>query len=129
MCAADGIVGSGAPGIDGCWLKPNRSAMSTSRLPPSFAPSGANTELHDTANAFRKVPPHASPPAFWRLNPLIVADVWIGNSVPSVTIPASSAPVAVIIFIVDPGGCSAENATPASASTCPVDGCIAAIPA
>ena len=81
MLAADGIVGSAAPGIEGCWLKPNRSAMFTSRLPPSFAPSGANTELHETANAFRNVPPHASPLAFWSVKPLIVAEVSIGNTV------------------------------------------------
>src|SRR5438270_2218627 len=115
--AADGIVGSGAPGIDGAWLNPKRSAMSTSRLAPSFAPSGANTELQETANAFRKVPPHASPPAFWSVNPLIVDEVWTGKTVPSLTIPASRAPVAVIIFIVEPGGCSAENATPARPSS------------
>ena len=64
---ADGIVLSAAPGIVGGWLKPNRSAMATSRLPPSLAPSGANTELHDTANAFSSVPPQASPLALCRV--------------------------------------------------------------
>ena len=68
-------MGSAAPGIEGCWLKPNRSAMSTRRLAPSFAPSGANTELQDTAKAFRNVPPHASPLAFWSVKPLIVDEV------------------------------------------------------
>ena len=58
---------SAAPGIGTGWLKPNRSAVATSRAPPSFAPSGANTELHETANAFSRVPPHASPLAFWRV--------------------------------------------------------------
>ena len=47
----------------------------------------------------------------------------------SLTMPASSAAVAVMIFIVEPGGCSAENATPASACSAPVRGSIAAIPA
>ena len=60
---ADGIVLSAAPGIEGGWLKPNRSAIATSRLAPSLTPSGANTELQETANAFRNVPPQTSPPA------------------------------------------------------------------
>ena len=126
---AGGILLSAAPGIEDGWLKPNRCAMSTSLRPPSFTPSGANTELHDTAKALRKVPPHASPPAFWSLKPSIVASVMIGKVSLSLTIPASSAPVAVMIFIVEPGGCSAENATPASARTAPVRGSIAAMPA
>ena len=76
------------------------------------------------------MPPHASPLAFWRLKPLDRrARSAIGNVSLSLTIPASSAPVAVMIFIVEPGGCSAENATPASASSAPVRGSIAAIPA
>ena len=62
---ADGICEIAAPGIELGWLKPNRSAIATSRAPPSLAPSGANTELHETANAFRKVPPQTSPFAFW----------------------------------------------------------------
>ena len=41
---------------------------------------------------------------------------------------ACSAPVAVMIFIVEPGGCSAENAIPASASSAPVRGFITTIP-
>ena len=62
---AEGILLSAAPGIDGGWLKPKRSAIRTSRAAPTLTPSGANTELHETANAFRNVPPHASPLAFW----------------------------------------------------------------
>src|SRR5581483_7400378 len=61
---ADGSEGSAAPGIEGGWLKPKRSAMLTKRCAPSLAPRGANTELQDTANALKKVPPHASPLAF-----------------------------------------------------------------
>ena len=57
IVAAEGIVLSAAPGNGGGWLKPNRSAAPTSRAPPSLAPRGANTELQETANAFRKVPP------------------------------------------------------------------------
>ena len=47
----------------------------------------------------------------------------------SFTIPASSAPVAVMIFIVEPGGCRAENPTPATASRRPLRGSITVIPA
>ena len=94
-----------------------------------MAPSGANTELHDTANALSSVPPHASPLAFCRVKPSIVALVWIGNSVASLAIPACSAAVAVMIFIVEPGGCTAEKAMPAAASSAPVRGFITAIPA
>ena len=75
MLPAGGIVGSAAPGIDGGWLKPNRSAIATSRLAPSLAPSGAKTLLQETANAFSSVPPHTSPLAFWRLNPLRFAEL------------------------------------------------------
>ena len=35
-------------------LKPKRSAAATSRRAPSFAPSGAKTELHDTANGWQR---------------------------------------------------------------------------
>ena len=49
-----------AAGIRGRSLNPNRSAAATSRRAPSFAPSGANTELHDTTNALTSEPPHAS---------------------------------------------------------------------
>ena len=42
---------------------------------------------------------------------------------------ACSAPVAVMIFIVEPGGCSAEKAIPASASSAPVRGFMTTIPA
>ena len=61
---ADGIVLSAAPGIELGWLKPKRSAVATSRLAPSLAPRGANTELHDTANELMSVPPQSSPLAF-----------------------------------------------------------------
>ena len=44
-------------------------------------------------------------------------------------IPACSAPVAVMIFIVEPGGCSAEKAIPARASRAPVRGFMTLMPA
>ena len=47
----------------------------------------------------------------------------------SFTIPASSAPVAVMIFIVEPGGCRPEKPTPATASRRPLRGSITVIPA
>ena len=49
--------------------------------------------------------------------PPILAEVAIGNVVESLTMPAWSAAVEVMIFIVEPGGWRAENASPASAST------------
>ena len=59
-----GTDGSSAPGIEDGWLKPNRSAVCRNRLAPTLTPSGANTELHETANALSSVPPQSSPPAF-----------------------------------------------------------------
>jgi len=41
-----------AAGMLGCWSNPNARAISTRRRAPSLAPSGANTELHDTVNAY-----------------------------------------------------------------------------
>ena len=67
-----------APGTGAGWLKPNRSATSTRRLAPSFTPSGAKTELQDSANDATSVPPHASPLAFSTGTPSIVASVWTG---------------------------------------------------
>src|SRR5438477_4601640 len=129
MLLAEGIVLSRTPGMVGAWLKPNFSAVATSRAAPSLAPSGAKAELQDTAKALKNVPPHASPPAFCSVNPSIVDDVWIGNVDESLTMPASRAPVAVMIFIVEPGGCTDEKAIPASASRPPVRGSIAVMPA
>ena len=67
IVSAEGIVLGASPGKAGGPLKPNLSAIATSRAAPSRAPSGAKTELHDTANAFRSVPPHASPLAFCKV--------------------------------------------------------------
>src|SRR2546423_12634313 len=77
--AAVGNVEGAAPGIDGVSLKPNFSAVFTSRFAPTFTPSGAKTELHESANAFEKVPPHDSPLAFERVTPSITACVSTGN--------------------------------------------------
>ncbi len=63
ICSPTGS-GPAAPGIEDGWLKPNCSAIATSRCAPTLAPSGANTELQETANAFSSVPPQASPLAF-----------------------------------------------------------------
>ncbi len=51
-----------------------------------------------------------------------------GNSVRGLTMPASSAAVAVTILNVEPGGCGAENASPASARISPLRGSSAAMP-
>lgn len=125
---ACGIDGVSAPGMPVGSLKPKRSAAATSFGAPSRAPSGANTELHDSANASASVPPQASPPAFERSTPSSTAWVWTGNAVDGLTIPAWSAADVVMTLKVDPGGCSALNATPASASTWPLRGCSAATP-
>src|SRR5450755_3081901 len=115
MSCAEGIVLSATPGIEGCWSKPKRLAVATRSAQHRLTPSGAKTELHDTAKAFTSVPPHASPLAFCMVKPLIVVWVWIGKVVLGLTIPACSAPVVVMIFIVEPGGCTEEKAIPASA--------------
>ena len=120
---------SAAPGTEGGLLNPKRSAMATSRAPPTFTPSGANTELQETANALSRVPPHDSPPAFCIVKPSIVVELWIGKVVASVTMPACRAAVVVMIFIVEPGGWTEEKAIPASASIAPVRGFITDIPA
>ena len=124
-----GTDGSSAPAIDDGWLKPNRSAVARNRLAPTLTPSGPNTELHETANAFTSVPPQFSPPALVSVKPPTVAWVAYGKFVLGVTRWAPSAAVVVTIFIVEPGGCNAEKAIPASASRPPVWGSIAAIPA
>ena len=67
-----------AAGMLGCWSNPNARATSARRGAPSFAPSRANTELHDTVNASVKDPPQASPPAFRSSTPDRVAEVRIG---------------------------------------------------
>ncbi len=73
ICPAGGSVLSAAPGTPGAWLKPKRSAVATRRGAPSFTPSGANTELQDTAKASSSVPPHSSPLALFSLTPSSVA--------------------------------------------------------
>src|SRR5881275_711421 len=98
--------------MPGAELKPKRSAMPTSRLAPTFAPSGANTELHDSAKLFANVPPQDSPLAFSRSTPSSTALVSTGNGVAGLTSFESRAAVAVTILNVEPGGCGAEKATP-----------------
>ena len=52
--------------------------MATSRG-PELAPSGAKTELQETANELRSVPPQDSPLAFCSVKPSIVASVTTGK--------------------------------------------------
>ena len=85
-------------------LKPNSSAVSTSSWPPSSAPSGAKTVLQESAKVCGKVPPQSSSCAFGISRPISEFEDSTGNSSEVVTIPASSAPVAVTILKVDPGG-------------------------
>ena len=71
----------------GCWSNPNARAIPTRRRAPTLAPSGANTELHDTVNASVKDPPQASPPAFRSSTPDRVAEVRIGYVLEGVATP------------------------------------------
>ena len=67
-----------ASGTRGSALKPKRSAAATIRLRPTFAPSGANTELQECANDWVSEPPHDSSLALRSLTPDSVADVRTG---------------------------------------------------
>ena len=122
ISSAAGIVERAAPSGPGSWLKPKRSAVSTSRFAPSSAPIGANTELQESANDCRSDPPQASPWAFWSLTPSSVVSVCTGNFSVALTTLASSAPASVTILNVEPGGWGAENAMPESPSTSPRGG-------
>src|SRR5450755_1026133 len=104
------IVLGFASGILGCWSNPKARAVATRRLAPSLAPSGANTELHDTVNASVNEPPQASPDAFRSATPDSVAEVRTGYVVEGVAIPSFSAADTVMILNVDPGGWGGETA-------------------
>ena len=125
---AGGIVDCAAPLGPRSVLKPNRSAISTSRSAPSCAPSGAKTELQEWANDVRSEPPQYSPLAFSSFTPSSVAACSIGNVAVRLTTPASSTPASVMILNTDPGGWGADCAMPTSASTSPVRGRTTAIP-
>lgn len=128
MSGAGGSVLGISPGTVGSPFQPNRSAASTSLAAPTFTPRGANTELHDSAKLLRNLPPQYSPLAFWSSTPSIVAALAIGNSVVGLTACASSAAAVVTILNVEPGGCGAEKAMPASARISPLRGSSAATP-
>ena len=66
--------------------------------------------------------------AFSSSTPSSVAAVWTGYSLDGVATPASSAAVERDDLEHGPGGCGAEYAMPASASTSPSDGRITATP-
>src|SRR5256714_4489666 len=117
-----------APGIEGCSFHPYFSAVSTSRLGPTLAPSGANTELHDWANDSTKLPPQDSPLALESGTPESSAEVWTGNWSESLTLWSSNAAVVVMILNVEPGGWRPSSAIPDRASTSPVGGSITATP-
>ena len=91
-------------------LKPKRSAVATSRLAPSLAPSGAKTELQDFAKdvdrACRRRTRRWRSPAS---TPSSVAAVWTGKVFAGLVTPASSAPVVVTILNVEPGRLQARE--------------------
>ena len=68
----------------------------------------------------RSEPPQDSPLAFWISTPSIVAAVWTGNVAERLVTFSSSTPASVTILNVEPGGCGADWAIPASASTSPL---------
>ena len=74
------------------------------------------------------MPPHDSPPALRSVTPESVAEVRTGKELDGVATPAASAPDSVMILKVEPGGCGAETASPASASTDPSRGRTTATP-
>ena len=67
-----------AAGTRGVELKPKRSAAATMRLRPSFAPSGAKTELHECVKELVSEPPQDSSLALRSRTPDSVADVRTG---------------------------------------------------
>ena len=85
-------------------MKPNFSAVATSRSAPSLAPSGAKTELQDSAKEARSEPPQASPLAFSSSTPDSEVLVSTGNFAERLTTPESSSPASVTILNVEPGG-------------------------
>ncbi len=128
VSARRGRVLSTAPATPGELLKPKRSAVATSRAAPTFTPSGANTELHDTANASARLPPHDSPLAFSSFTPSSVVKVAYGNMLLARATLASSAAVSVTILKVDPGGCRSSIPMPATARIAPLAGSNATTP-
>ena len=73
-----GTVLTLAAGRSGCSLKPNFSAVASSFLAPTLAPSGPKTELQECAKELTSVPPHVSSHALRSLTPESVADVRAG---------------------------------------------------
>ena len=67
-----------ATGMRGVSLKPKASARATSFLAPTLAPSGAKTELQESAKDCARLPPQDSLLALASLTPESVADVWTG---------------------------------------------------
>ena len=118
---------SANPGMPTGSLKPNFSAVATSLRAPTLAPSGAKTELHDSANDSTSVPPHDSPLAFCSRTPDRWVSVWTGKTVEGLAAPASRTAVSVIILNVEPGGCRSLAAIPARARIWP-SGLTAAAP-
>ena len=64
--------------------------------------------LHDLAKLSVKVPPQSSSCALGISRPISEFEDSTGKVSEVLTIPASSAPVAVMILKVEPGGCGAE---------------------
>ena len=118
-----GIVERAAPASGGSSLKPNFSAVATSFSAPSLAPSGAKTLLHECA---KEVSQRAAAGLAVGVLDLDALDRRRGLVPGSVALRLAtlfcSTPASVTILNVEPGGCGADWAIPASASTSPVCG-------
>ena len=108
---AGGRIASVAAGVEQLRRRVEAEAAPRSRparSPPSSAPSGAKTVLHESAKLSTKVPPQSSSWALAISRPISEFDDSTGKLSEGLTMPASSAPVAVMILKVEPGGCGAE---------------------
>ena len=129
MSAAGGSVLGTSPGIVAFAFQPKRSAASTSGLRADLhaqrgehrvarvGEASRGTSRRTTRRSRSRAPRRRS-----------IACVSTGNSVDGFTTPRSSAAVVVTILNVEPGGCGAEKAMPASARTSPLRGSSAATP-
>ena len=109
-----------APSIAGGRLKPNRSAVRTSRSGPSSAPRGAKTELQECAKDSISVAAARLAVGVLQLDALergrrLHREVSCGRVISA----PRARPASVMILNVEPGGCRPERPIPAAATTSP----------
>ena len=105
MSPAAGIVLVAAPGMPGWWLKPKRSAMFTSRLAPELGAERGEDRVARDRERLRERPAAALPVGVVELDAAQRRGGRVGEGRLRRGQLASSAPVSVTIFIVEPGGC------------------------